>query len=341
MSEIGLRCLYFQIEGISPLALMGAYSAASQKFDKFMVDRKRVEVEDHRKKYRGSYRAFYSAEGKELLDEFKVRYEASFRSLVEASEKAQTKFVVLYIPSTSPQSTKAKAREICRKYFKGLALKYNIDFLDTTHDMHQYDWDRVSLAPENGHLSRLGNKVVAERLGDFLERFADYRSPTVYDRTRTVYADLPPDNEEIWNIMPSMPYRVVTNREGFRNKDDVEFPKTRQRVLLLGDSFTFGPYLPNHHTYPSLLQNLKPELEVLNAGIAGHTITDEASLFIDKAQFVAPDITVLQVLDNDLYGLFYFKMNEFDRNKKHYTPSALEKSFLDKLVKRNAEKVDG
>jgi lysophospholipase L1-like esterase len=117
--------------------------------------------------------------------------------------------------------------------------------------------------------------------------------------------------------------------------EDLDVPKTRTRVLCLGDSFTFGPYLPNHDTYPELLGAMDTSLEVINAGICGYTITDEVSLFVESAQYVAPDITVLQVLDNDIYGLFYFKKNEFDRKRMKYEPSRLEKEFIDRIVARN------
>jgi len=49
--------------------------------------------------------------------------------------------------------------------------------------------------------------------------------------------------------------------------------------------------------------------EVINAGVAGYTITDEVSLFVERAKYVEPDITILQVLDNNLHDLLYFKRN--------------------------------
>jgi lysophospholipase L1-like esterase len=140
---------------------------------------------------------------------------------------------------------------------------------------------------------------------------------------------------EIWNFVPSMPYRVIVNKQGFRSERDLDIPKKRQRVLCLGDSYTFGPYLPNHDTYPDLLNKLNPDLEVINAGICGFTITDETSLFIERAKYIAPDITILQVVANDITGLFWFMKNEFNRKRFRYGPTPIEKELMDEIVRSN------
>jgi lysophospholipase L1-like esterase len=106
-------------------------------------------------------------------------------------------------------------------------------------------------------------------------------------------------------------------------------------VLCLGDSYTFGPYLPNHDTYPDLLGKINPDLEVINAGICGFTITDEVSLFIERSKYVAPDITILQVVANDITGLFWFMQNEFSRKHLHYEPRSIEKELMDEIVRSN------
>ena len=326
LGEAVLRCAYFQYRAYSPLAMISVYRGVSDKM-------KAAVASEYKKKYAGLWGVFYSDEGKEVLDEFKGRYESCFRDLVIASRKARTKLIVLYIPSAPTGSAKMVSEEINRGLFRYLTKKYSVDLLDVTDLLRRHDWGHVTMFPEDEHLSRFGNRLIASRLNEFIATCCDDRSPTRYSNAGRIYGDLPPSTDKIWTIKPHMPYRVIVNKEGFRNSDDLAFPKTKQRVLILGDSFTFGPYLPNHDTYPGLLQEINPGLEVINAGIAGYTITDQQSLFVERAQFTSPDITVLQVLDNDLYGLFSFILNEFDRHNRVHSPSALEEAFLDKLAR--------
>jgi lysophospholipase L1-like esterase len=130
---------------------------------------------------------------------------------------------------------------------------------------------------------------------------------------------------------PQMPFRLKTNAQGFRGDSNLEMIKHKLRVLLLGDSFTFGPFLHNFQTYPYFLQNLQPNTEIINGGVAGYTITDETGYFQEKGQYCGADLVVLQVLDNDLPGLSYYMKNQFDRKRQKFSPSEIELRFYDKI----------
>jgi len=125
-----------------------------------------------------------------------------------------------------------------------------------------------------------------------------------------------------------MPYQVKTNSQGLRMNYDLKFPKLKQRILILGDSYTFGVFHANHDTYPALLGKKMDESEVINAGVSGYTITDELSLYKERAKYIESDIIILQVLDNDIYGLMAHIMNVCDRNRRVYSPTEIEKKFL-------------
>jgi lysophospholipase L1-like esterase len=129
-----------------------------------------------------------------------------------------------------------------------------------------------------------------------------------------------------------MPYQVITNIQGLRMEYDLTFPKQKQRILILGDSFTFGPYLSNHHCYPNLLDKKYSDKEIINAGKAGYTVTDEVSLFMERAKYVEPDITVLQVLENDIEELFYFLKNQYNRKGRTFKPSQEEIELMQQLT---------
>jgi len=144
-----------------------------------------------------------------------------------------------------------------------------------------------------------------------------------------VFGDLEPGLDQIWEPKLGVPYRVKANKYGFRMDYDFPIDTSKQKILILGDSASFGPYLPGHDTFPAILDRMIPEAIVMNGGISGYTITSELSLFSDKAKYVNPDIVVLEVIGNDLTDLFFFKRNIFNRDGKVVTPSLSETQFIE------------
>jgi lysophospholipase L1-like esterase len=202
-----------------------------------------------------------------------------------------------------------------------------------TSTFSRYQGKDILLLPENGHLSRYGNRVIAKELTKHFSG-EKHRAHFIFTSARPkIMGDLRPNEKGSWDIVEGLPFRVYTNAQGFRNTFNIDFPKTKQRVLVLGDSFTFGPYLPNHDTYPALLNKHFKDKEFINAGKPGYTIIQQSSLFLERAKYVEPDITLLQVLDNDLCDLFFFKLNQYKRTKKEYVPSDLETEFFNTLKK--------
>ena len=136
-----------------------------------------------------------------------------------------------------------------------------------------------------------------------------------------LFGDLEPHRDYLNLIDPDHPFRVVTDAKGLRR---VEPTKDRDavelRVLCLGDSFTFGPYVANHETYPAvaeaiLRKTLNKEIEVLNAGQSGYSMSQELELYKERAQNANADIIVLQVLDNDLQGYISSQFHRPDSPK--------------------------
>lgn len=276
-----------------------------------------------------AWEKFYGQEGKDVLSEFEKQYDESFGKLVEETKKIKTKLVVLYVPSPGKEGSMSRTES--RRFFEYISDKYQVELLDATDTLMKYPEDKWTLLPYNGHMSRFGNQILADYLSEYF-KLENYRSDFTFSDRPAKLGDLPSNNDEIAADAHDMVYGVHTNKQGFRNDFNLEFPKKKQRILFLGDSFTFGPYLPNHDSYAEILnQKFNGKKEFINGGISGYTITDELSLFSDKAKYSEPDITVLQVLDNDLYGLFYFKKNQFDRNRESYEPSKLENDFLEKI----------
>ena len=336
--ELVARTAYYQVyknPEQSESALLETVYAINRAYTKRYIQKEVAATKDFNEKIAGAYEALFSSSGTDLLREFQARYEKHFLSLLDDAQSVRSRLLVLYLPSTKPDSPQHISEKTCREFFRTLCKTHGVNFLDATTDLRRQDWNMVSLLPDNTHLSRYGNYLIAKSLRTYLESTEDARTDQIYSGKPSLCGGLGPNMNEIWEVMPSMVYRVITNKQGFRNKKDLDVPKTRQRVLILGDSFTFGPYLPNMHTYPALLQTLLPHLEIINAGVSGYSIVEQAYLFHNRAKHVAPDITILQVLDNDLYGMFYFKQNQFGLEPKNHQPSSKERAFLDRLIEKN------
>jgi len=345
-SELGWRCFYFQVHSEERFALVYAVKfcrktlalrmlvAAREEAVKEIAEmNKALDVPKHI-----LYSALFTDEGAPVLKEFEKKYEDSFLSLLKEAHKINSKLVFLYPPSFNYIKNSVR-REISRDFYAGLAKKYGVDFVDLTDEFLKYPPETVTYLPEDGHLSRFGNKLIARKLSITLDKFRDYRASFTYLNRGKFFGDLERSLDTVRTIIPDMPYRVTTNSQGLRMNYDITFPKKKQRVLILGDSYTFGLYVSNQDTYPAFLDAEYSDIEVINGGIEGYTITDEAAMFAERAKYLEPDITVLQALDNDITGLFAFKLNQINGYNKHRKvrlvfPSEAEKKLINKLRDR-------
>ena len=95
-------------------------------------------------------------------------------------------------------------------------------------------------------------------------------------------------------------YRI--NRLGFRDIDH-RFRKTDERVVIVGDSITFGWNLPLEDTYHyQTREKLKSQgrpIEIMAMGITGYNLMQEHFLIKERALRYAPDLIVLQICLND------------------------------------------
>lgn len=323
IAELSLRAVYYQAHGNAPFAVLAGLQEMRHK----VVAWKASKHAKDRLFFNRLCKTLYSEKGGELLRDFMAFYEEEFAKLVAEVKKGGAALIVVYIPSDD-YTSKPEA-EASRDFFYKLASKYGADYVDLTEEFLKYPEEYVTLLPEDGHLSRFGNRLVAEALVKKLEKYQNYKAHWNFlEKRPIIMGDLKSKNHNIWSYEPNMPYRVVTNSQGFRMKYDLSFPKTKQRLLVLGDSVTFGPYGPNEWTYPYLLEKVYGKAEIVNAGVCGYTITDEVSLFQEKAKYTEPDIVIIQVLDNDITDFFSYKRNLFARKMKAYYPSEKEAEFI-------------
>ncbi len=96
---------------------------------------------------------------------------------------------------------------------------------------------------------------------------------------------------------------VQINADGMRD-DDIDQSRYTRRVLMLGDSVTFGWGVPHVNTVSSRLENLLAEnsdkrIDVLNAGVGNYNTAMEVAWFEKSGLAYNPDFVVLNVFVND------------------------------------------
>lgn len=93
-----------------------------------------------------------------------------------------------------------------------------------------------------------------------------------------------------------------TNSKGFRGKKDFPYIKNKEklRILILGDSFTFGDEVSDDETYSHYLQEILPYTEVINLGVHGYGHDQMLILLKEEGVKYEPDIVILGFLPMDM-----------------------------------------
>jgi lysophospholipase L1-like esterase len=110
------------------------------------------------------------------------------------------------------------------------------------------------------------------------------------------------------------PVIVATNEDGLRSPHSRrDFTAHRTRILVLGDSFAFGPGVAGEEAFPAQLERRLAArsgpggLAVLNAGVIGYSPLLEKLQFADLAERYRPTLVLLlldatDIGDDDAYG---------------------------------------
>lgn len=154
--------------------------------------------------------------------------------------------------------------------------------------------------------------IVALAMGEMLLRVFGL-APTVglVTMDERQYATLPgifaPNQRLVERQKPKLPFTITIDSLGYRGPS---FPRHKPagefRLVLAGDSFTFGSYVDDDKTFPSQLEGrLRSrcgKVRVINAGLGGSTIPDHAQI-IRRALPLAPDLVLLTFSENDVSDL--------------------------------------
>lgn len=121
-----------------------------------------------------------------------------------------------------------------------------------------------------------------------------------------------------------------TNNRGIRGTRnfDYEKPADKTRILLIGDSFTFGDEVSDDENFAHYIQTMVPNAEVINMGVHGYG-HDQILIYLKEEGIkYNPDIVMLGFISKDLrrnllsfrdFAKPYFKLNN-DKLELHNTP---------------------
>jgi lysophospholipase L1-like esterase len=131
---------------------------------------------------------------------------------------------------------------------------------------------------------------------------------------------------DVKNMTPFGPGKVVnTNSKGLRGTTEYEYARTpgKERILVIGDSFTFGTDVSDDETYSHYLEADLPNTEVLNLGIQGYD-QDQMLLYLqEEGVKYHPDVVILGFAHMDIHRNLW-KFFAYAKPKFDLTPNGLK-----------------
>ena len=125
---------------------------------------------------------------------------------------------------------------------------------------------------------------------------------------------------------------VKINNLGFRGANTT-IKKTKKRVLLIGDSFTFGWGVEVQQAWVSLLTKQHPEIEFLNLGQGGNHPGDYVRIARNSIPLLKPDLIMVCVLTgNDIHQLM--RVIEHKNDLKKSEPEVIGEEALNDRLRR-------
>jgi len=197
------------------------------------------------------------------------------------------------------------------------------------------DYKQISFLPKDAHFSKKGTKLIADNLVNLVKKYPDAACKVTYkdsERPET-FGDLPPNDDEVLDGGKDLPYHVKANSQGLRLDHDLTFPKKKKRILLMGDSGIYGPFVDNDYTIAAMLQQDLPDYEVYAAAGINWTVDDFLSLWNDKTKYTEPDIVILSANGTDVEDYFFTNRNHRGRSGIAVYPSALEEKYYHETYK--------
>ena len=103
------------------------------------------------------------------------------------------------------------------------------------------------------------------------------------------------------SITNSIGQTYTTNSRGFRSRHEFERNADKYTVLVVGDSFTYGSWADDTEVWPTLLEGLDPEINLLNFGVAGYGVDQMLLMLERQIEEFSPDLVIAAFISDDLH----------------------------------------
>jgi GDSL-like Lipase/Acylhydrolase family len=117
----------------------------------------------------------------------------------------------------------------------------------------------------------------------------------------------------VHNIPGQFSSTFRTNGQGLRGVREFHFERGKAtRMVVLGDSFTWGYGVNDEDVYVSKLAELLPQMEIINLGVTAYGPSQELEYFKSEGVRYRPDIVVLSFCLNDIEEYEYRSLKKKD-----------------------------
>ncbi len=127
---------------------------------------------------------------------------------------------------------------------------------------------------------------------------------------------------------------ISINSQGLRDYER-DYTKSQKRILMLGDSVTFGSGVDFEEIYPRLLEQKLNEsgydYEIIKTGVGGYEFSQEYDYYFHEGYKYNPDIVIINVVLNDIFQPDLGRMKE---NFEKYGDYNSQDSAIKSLVKK-------
>lgn len=293
-------------------------------------ERKNREIDRHPKIPKDEI--IQQASSSRLYSELREYYKKSLLELKVATDRDCAKLVVVVLTiETGKYATPASTFGI--PFIFITTDNMGVDYYDLARKIADNDVTELTQTTEDGVWSKKGAVFIADQLDSIISKYNDQRSTKKFPDAKkpATFGDLQPNQDEMMYDYGDVPYHLKVNSQGLRMDHDLQFPKKKQTILILGDAEVFSPLLNNEDIATSILQRRHPDKEIINAGVNNYTMDDYASLYTEKARFTEPDIVIVCTNGGDIIEQYFTQRNKYSRSNKIYEPSDAELQFYNEF----------